>query len=191
MTSLEATATVVGALEQLDIPYMLVGAFSVNAYSIPRSTKDADFVVELQPGDLTRLAKTLGPDFRLDRQMQFETITNTIRNVMEYLPTQFKIELFRLTNDPHHVERFRRRRRVQLGGTSLDAWMPAPEDVVIQKLRWGRPKDIEDATNILAVSGSGLDHVYIEQWANLHGSHETFRNLMQQLASLPKLREEY
>ncbi len=189
MTSLEATAAVVDALEQLSIPYMLVGAFSVNAYSIPRSTKDADFVVELEPGDLTRLCKHLGADFRLDRQMQFETITNTVRNVMVYLPKEFKIELFRLTNDPHHVERFRRRRRVKLGGTSLDAWMPAAEDVVIQKLRWARPKDIEDATNILAVSGSILDHADIEKWTRLHGSHETYQKLMQQLAGLPKPRE--
>jgi hypothetical protein len=189
MTSLEATAAVVGALEELNIPYMLVGAFSVNAYSIPRSTKDADFVVELQQGDLTRLAKLLGPEFRLDRQMQFETITNTIRNVIEFLPTAFKIELFRLTNDPHHVERFRRRRRERLGDTHLNPWMPSSEDVVIQKLRWGRPKDVDDATNVLAVSGSGMDHKYIEQWTQAHSSIETYRKLMQQLASMPNPRE--
>jgi hypothetical protein len=190
MTSLEATAAVVGALEELSIPYMLVGAFSVNAYSIPRSTKDADFVVELQSGDLMRLANKLGPEFRLDRQMQFETITNTIRNVIEHRPTQFKIELFRLTKDPHHIERFRRRRRERLADTIWQPWMPAPEDVVIQKLRWGRTKDIEDATNILAVSGSGMDHNYIEQWTQVHGSNEMYRNLMRQLADLPKPREE-
>lgn len=49
MNSLEATAAVIDALEELRIPYMLVGAFSSNAYSIARSTKDADFVVTFLP----------------------------------------------------------------------------------------------------------------------------------------------
>jgi len=40
-----------------------------------------------------------------------ETITNTVRYVIAYLPTKFDIELFRLTDDAHHAERFRRRCR--------------------------------------------------------------------------------
>ncbi len=39
---------------QAGIPYLLVGAFSSNACGIARSTKDADFVVSLQAGDLGR-----------------------------------------------------------------------------------------------------------------------------------------
>ena len=35
MNSLEATTFVIEALEDLNLPYMLVGAFSSNAYGIP------------------------------------------------------------------------------------------------------------------------------------------------------------
>ena len=66
MNSLEATAFVIKTLETLDIPYMLVGALSSNAYGIPRATKDADFVVQLAAGDLGKLTEQLGGEFLLD-----------------------------------------------------------------------------------------------------------------------------
>lgn len=87
MNSLEATAYVIEALEKLGIDYLLVGAFSSNAYGIARSTKDADFVAALKKGDLHKLVKQLGEEFKLDPQMRFETITNSVRNVITYLPT--------------------------------------------------------------------------------------------------------
>ncbi len=43
----EATVPVIEALEACEIPYMLVGSYSSNAYGIARSTQDADFVIEL------------------------------------------------------------------------------------------------------------------------------------------------
>ena len=47
MTPEEATLAVFDAFASLGIPFMVVGSLSSNVYGIPRSTKDADFVVEL------------------------------------------------------------------------------------------------------------------------------------------------
>jgi len=52
----EGLAHVIAGLNDLSIPYMVVGSFSTNFYGIPRSTHDADFVAELGEGDLARLA---------------------------------------------------------------------------------------------------------------------------------------
>jgi hypothetical protein len=41
----EATARVVDALERLGMEYFLAGSFSSNYYGIPRTTRDADFVI--------------------------------------------------------------------------------------------------------------------------------------------------
>src|SRR4051812_40484668 len=57
MNSLEATSAVLDALEALQVDYLLVGAFSANAYGIASSTKDADFVVELQGDQLRELMR--------------------------------------------------------------------------------------------------------------------------------------
>ena len=79
MNSEDAAIEVVEALEALAIPYMLVGSFSSNFYGIPRATHDADFVVQLQEGQIRDLMQKLGPAFRLDPQTSFETVTGTNR----------------------------------------------------------------------------------------------------------------
>jgi len=69
----------------------------------------------------------------------------------------------RLGDDPHHVERFARRRRLHVPECSAEAWVAAPEDVVIQKLRWARRKDLDDVVNLLAVSREHLDWDYLRR----------------------------
>jgi hypothetical protein len=179
MNSFQATATVIAALEVLKIPYMLVGAYSSNAYGIGRSTNDADIVVQFGGDDLPLLMKHLTDDFTLDRQLQFETLTGSTRSVITFVPTNFQIELFRLNlNDEHHKVRFLRRRRLRLSTFDRDVWLPTAEDVIIQKLRWQRGKDIDDVIGILAVNGTSLDWTYLNQWTAKHNTSELLKQLI-------------
>lgn len=170
-----------GSLEVLD--HMLVGAFSSNAYGSARATKDADFVVACDARAILRVADALGQEYRLDRHMQFEAITNTVPNVITHVQTGFDIELFRLSDDPHHQERFRRRRRGMVGGLAQGVWIPTAEDVVVQKLRWHRDKDLVDVRNVIDVRSGELDWEYIRRWAGAHGTLELLERLV---AALPK-----
>ena len=149
---------------------MLVGAFSSNAYGYPRATKDADIVIEYEDGVLSKICGALGCDFELDPQAAFELMTGSVRNVLTYSPTKFEIELFRLGNDPHHQQRFARRRRLLLPDLRVEAVIPTAEDVVIQKLRWQRDKDLADVRIVIAVQASRLDWSYIQSWTDQHGT---------------------
>jgi hypothetical protein len=153
MNSDEATAAVIDALDALQIPYMVVGSFSTNFYGIPRATQDADIVVQLEPGTISALARRLGPAFRLDSQMSFETVTATSRYVLHMADSAFTVELFLLSEDAHDGQRFARRRRERV--VNRDVFVPSAEDVIITKLRWshagGRLKDIEDVENVIAI----------------------------------------
>ena len=184
MSSHDAIAAVISALESEGIAYMMVGAFSSNAYGIPRSTNDADVVVKLGEGDLTRLMESLGEDFQLDRQLRLETITHTVRNVVTFLPTAFDIELFRLSEDPHDEERFRRRTRHRMSNPDCEIWIPTAEDVILQKLRWARRKDIDDARNVLAVCFETLDCEYMSQWASRHDTADLLQQLKAEVQSI-------
>jgi hypothetical protein len=186
MTSEEAILTVIGALEALHIPYMLVGSFSSNYYGIGRSTKDADFVLQLGSEPLSHLASQLGETFRLDPQMTFETMTMTRRHVLDVLGIAFQIELFHLSDDPHDQERFRRRKRVKLLGR--ETYLPTAEDVIIMKLRWAvgakRAKDRDDVRNVIAVQNQNIDWPYVYGWCDQHGT----RTLLDEIRrSLPPL----
>lgn len=180
-SSAEALATVIEVLHANEIPYMLVGAISSNAYGYPRSTNDADLVIEYQPGVLKVLGEALGNDFTLDSQISMELQTGTLRNILTYIPTQFDIELFRLGLDPHDRERFARRRHLRLPDLSIDAVLPTAEDVVIQKLRWGRDKDLADARVVIAVQAPQLDWGYLRSWTDRHGTTAVLDQLLSEL----------
>ncbi len=169
MTPDEAVDCVLGALRSAGIPHMVTGALASNHYGIERSTKDADIVLETAPGDFQAFARSLGPDLELDPQVSFETITGSLRHIISLQGSPFKIELFLLSSDAHHQERFRRRRKTRLSA-SRETWLPTAEDVVVQKVRWGRLKDLDDAQNVIAVQGDKLDWPYIERWCDVHGT---------------------
>jgi len=186
VTSREAILAVIDVLESRGVPYMLVGSLSSNAYGIARSTKDADFVVELASHSLPDIVRQLGPGFRLDPQISFETITGTTRHVVKVADTSFTIEFFRLSADPHDLERFRRRVRVQL--PNREAVVPTAEDVIVTKLRWAlfgkRNKDADDVRDVIAVQGDAIDWDYVHRWCDEHGTREKLDEIRRSIPPL-------
>ena len=180
MSSTELVLRLIRIFDAAGVPYMLVGSHSSNLYGRPRSTKDADFIVVINPAQLRQVALGLGPEFRVDEQMSFETVTMTMRHIVHHPATAFKIEIFLLSDDPHDQERFRRRRQIDFEGTPT--WLPAPEDVIITKLRWSkggrRSKDVEDVRQVLAVRHSQLDLDYIRRWCDQHDTRSLFEQLL-------------
>ena len=178
-------AMMLDALHAEGIPFLLVGSFSSNHWGIPRSTRDADFVIELGGKSVLSLAQHLPATMKIDPQVQFESVTGTLRNVIKVADTLFKVELFRLSQDPHDQERFRRRVVVQMLGR--DVFLPTVEDVVITKLRWcgylNRAKDREDIRQMLIVRKSVVDWDYVYHWCDQHGTRETLDVIRSEIPS--------
>lgn len=186
MTSDEATIRVIEALAELGVPYMLVGSLSTNYYGVARATHDADFVIQLADIGIGQIMGEIGPGLRLEPQMSFETVTGTSKFVLSMLDSPFKVELFQLSDDAHDQERFRRRRRATVVGRGT--FVPAPEDVVVTKLRWSRlgarSKDLDDARNVVAVQRDALDWDYVHRWCDVHGTRPLLDKIR---ASLPPM----
>ena len=162
------TLQVAKALAASGIPYLLSGSFASNYYGIPRSTKDADFVIQLVGPVGKDFGQLLGDDFILDPQLSFETVTGTYRQYVRHQRRRFKIELFFLSQDAHDQTRFQRRREGEVGGAKV--WLLSPEDSIISKLRWARAKDKPDIKNVMTVQRDKLDWTYIEHWCRQHGT---------------------
>lgn len=118
--------------------------------------------------------------------MSFESVTMTVRHIIDIPDVPFRIELFHLSEDAHDQERFRRRRRVPFG--DAQAYVASPEDVVVTKLNWfsrqRRARDGDDVRDVLAVQGDALDFDYIYSWCDKHG----IRALLDEIrASVPKI----
>jgi hypothetical protein len=183
VTPKEAANLLIDELERLGVPYMVTGGLAANTYGVPRATHDADVVVQLSSEAYVRLAQELPDGLFLDPQISFETITGSQRQIVKATKTgvPFQIELFYLSGDAHHLERFNRRRFGFLPDLSREAHMATAEDMVIQKIRWNREKDREDVLNIIAVQGSALDFGYIEKWCSAHGTLERLRELQSKI----------
>jgi len=168
----EAVVAVVEALDAVGAEYMVVGSLSSNFYGVPRATDDADIVVELGTASLGDVVRRLGPEFRIEAQASFETITMTTRHILRVPSTGFTVELFLLSDNEHDRERFSRRRQVRLHGRTVV--MPSAEDVIVTKLYWAfmrkHPKDREDVRDVITVQGDRLDWEYIHSWADRHGT---------------------
>lgn len=169
--------TLIEALEAEAVPHMLAGSFASMVYGIPRSTKDVDFVVELEEPRFSRLIARLIPDFELDPQQYLETSTWTRRYILKARRSAFKVEFFLRSEDPHHLSQWSRRRTVFNSIVQHHVTMPTPEDVIVQKIRWGRPQDRIDAENVMDVQMDKLDWPYIEHWCDVHGTRKLLEEI--------------
>ncbi len=186
MTVEALAAAVIDACEAEGVDHMLTGAFAYSLYGIPRSTKDVDVVLSVASGDpILKVEKRLASLVEFDEQVQFDTLTWGKRLVGTSREVPLKVELFELFDDPFVIEQFARKRRLFSPQISRSTWLPTPEDVIVQKLRWGRNKDLDDARDILAVQGTeSLDMAYIENWC---AQHKTTGRLQDALAGIPPL----
>jgi hypothetical protein len=173
----------VDALESLGLRYIVVGAYSVNLYALPRVTKDADILVELTSDAYSRLREAAGDQYQFDDQILLETITGKTRYVARPIDGDYMIDLFEMADDPHDASRMARRRRVEYGGRQM--WVPTKEDVLVTKLRWykraGRLKDGQDIQNLLDARRHDMDWAYVYEWAERHGT----RALLEKMRAAP------
>ncbi len=187
MTVEALAAAVVAACEAEGIEHMVTGAFAYGYYGIPRSTKDVDVVLSLAGGEpIRRVVARLDSLVEFEPQVQFDTLTWGKRQVGTTRGSpHFKVELFELFDDPFVLEQFARKRRLFSPQLGCATWLPTPEDVIVQKLRWGRSKDLDDARDVLAVQGpETLDMAYVSAWCARHG---TTARLEAALAGIPPM----
>jgi hypothetical protein len=187
MTLEDLALKVVEAAEVTGVPFMAVGAIAAGTYGVPRSTKDVDLLVAVDiGGGIAAMISRLSGVVDFDPQVVFDTLTWGRRHVgVSRFSPPYKVELFEVFDDPFVTEEFRRRREVYVPILQRNTWLPTPEDVVVQKLRWGRSKDLDDARDVLAVQGPELlDMAYIEGWCARHGTSDRLRTV---LDSIPPL----
>jgi len=73
----------------------------------------------------------------------------------------------RRPRDRHEEAAFGRRRAIAIEGHPL--WFVAPDDLILMKLKAGRPRDFEDAVTVLAAQGKSLDERHLTEWARAIG----------------------
>ena len=178
---LRALLRVTEALESESIPYMLTGSLASSYHGRPRTTHDADLVVDPDPAQLVRLVRHLSEaGFWLDPPRGPDALRRWLPLNAVETATGWKIDLFPRPERPWSRAELDRRRPALVGPAARLA-MVSPEDAILSKLEWTRKpgeaeKHFADVRGVLEVSPD-LDRRYIESWAVELGIFDLWRKV--------------
>ena len=167
MTEQELLKDCLCRLNQIGLSYMLTGSMASNAWGIPRTTHDLDFVLQMPPSQVARLTAAFTEDYFVDEVAIHAAYQPPHQFNVIHVPSALKIDFWMLRPVPFEQEMFRRRRRHEVVGEQ--AWISTPEDVILHKLYWHTitpsERQLGDVAGVVAVQRSTLDEEYLRRWA--------------------------
>jgi hypothetical protein len=165
----EVLARVTRLLADLGIPYMVAGSLASSFHGRPRTTHDADIVIDPTPEALDRLvAEVSAAQLYVDPSVAREALRARRQfNVID-AASAFKLDLIVRKDRPFSLEEFARRQPAQLAG--IPVALATAEDTILSKLEWakqggGSERQLADVAGIVDVKGPELDLEYIQKWA--------------------------
>ena len=151
--------------DQYRIPYMLSGSIAMGLYTVPRMTRDIDFIVHLEAKNVGFFVGSFKDGFYCDRDVIEEAIVGPVKmfNIIDHA-SGYKADFVVLKDDPFRQEEFMRRLKVTYYGKTI--YVVSPEDLLLSKLIWIQdfqsPIQIEDIKNLAVIEN--LDWPYITKW---------------------------
>jgi hypothetical protein len=175
--------TVITALEDAGIPYMLTGSMAAAWHGAGRATLDIDLVIDPSAERLRALVGSLArPGLYCSAAAASEALEGgTMFNVVD-VATGWKADLIIRKRRPFSETEFSRRSAVDFDGLPL--WVASVEDVILSKLEWARlggsARQLEDVASLVRAAAS-LDVAYLERWIgelSLHAEWERAQRLL-------------
>ena len=154
-------------LDEMQVPYVVMGGLAVRAYGLPRPTYDVDFTAVISQPELLSFFDrcesegfTVAPQYRkgwVDRVAGMPLV-----KVRLYLADKgIDVDVFLVETD-YQKELITRRQRDDVDGQNV--WLVSPEDLILLKLIANRPRDLIDVGDVLFMQGE-LDENYLRHWA--------------------------
>ena len=176
---------VVSVLEQLDIPYMVVGGFAAITYGEPRLTLDVDIVVDMRYGHVDPFVAAFPiPDYYVSREGILDSLARRYPFNVIQPHTGAKVDLVPLSEELRARVTFTRRQRIVYDEvTARAAYFATAEDIVVAKLRahqeTGSEKHLRDARGIVVMQWGRLNLDDVTRWARAAGVEETWLALLE------------
>ena len=120
--------------EKHNIHYMLSGSVAMSSYTLPRFTRDFDFIVHLKPTDALLLSNHFKEGYYCDEDAIKEAIKNKgLFNIIDH-KSHYKADFVILKDESYRQVEFGRRRKIDF--LDMKICIVSPEDLLLSKLIW-------------------------------------------------------
>jgi hypothetical protein len=145
---------------------MVTGSMASNAWGIPRTTHDLDFVIQLPPSQVKRLVAAFQSDYFVDAAAVQAAYRPPHQFNIIHVPSALKADFWLLRPAPFEREMFARRVKDTWFGEPL--WLATAEDIILHKLYWNAitpsERQLGDVAGVVAVQCGKLDEAYLRHW---------------------------
>ena len=168
-------------LDALGIPWVVVGSIASSLLGEPRATADIDLVADLRGIHVREFCRSIADDYYVDEETaRWAASTRRSFNVIHQSKIT-KVDIFCCRADPLSRAQLQRRIFQTVAGRSTP--FLAPEDAILQKLRWlqelgSSDQQWRDALGVLRIRWDVLDREYLESQARDNGLAELLQKLL-------------
>ncbi len=184
---LDAAGLMIEVLDELGIPYMVVGSVASSVHGIPRSTMAVDIVADVQASHVAPLVSALESEYYADAEMIRDALLHRSCFNVIHLSTMCKVDIFVPAADGvSGTEMTRRRRYLIVQGSEVQWYVASAEDTILRKLQWFRAggevseRQRLDILGIFQVLAERLDLPYLHDGARLLGVSDLLEEALQE-----------
>jgi len=165
---------IISLFDEHGVDYLLMGGIAVRFWAIPRPTFDVDFTLAVEPEQAAWLCERFEEQGFSVSEAHKKGFVDSLKGMNKFGVVRYaagrevRVDMFLVTT-PYQERAFRRRVRARINGK--EAWMIAPEDLILHKLIAGRPRDLVDAIDVLSLNPA-VDAAYLRDWAAVLGVSE-------------------
>lgn len=150
------------ALDESEIPYMIIGGQAVLLYGTPRLTRDIDITLGVDSDEFLKIeniCKKLALKILPKNPENFAKDTKVLP--AEEVKLKIRVD-FIFSFTPYEKQAMKRIRKVLMDGYAVK--FASCEDVIIHKMFAGRAIDEEDVKSILIKNRNSIDVKYVRRW---------------------------